>query len=298
MEKNQRKKKKGIDESDDEAPSTAKSNLADDFSVPLKQGNEIKIVTWNVAGFAAVMKKGFSDYLAQEKPDIICLNETKIKSIPDGNFPDYFCYTNPCTDKPGYSGVGLLTKIKPITVTMGIGVKEHDTEGRCITAEYDHFYLVATYIPNAGAKGDDGWPKDLNYRMQWDVVFQDYLHKLDKIKPIIWCGDLNVAHMEIDLANPGTNKKNAGFTQKERDSFDKFLKTGFVDVHRRFNPHVKGLYSFWSYRKAGAREKNVGWRLDYFIVSERIITNISQSFFRPAVLGSDHCPICIHIKTS
>jgi AP endonuclease-1 len=295
-ETKKKRKKKSENSEDEDPPSTTKSNLADDFTIPQKQGNDIKIVSWNVAGFAAVMKKGFSDYLGQEKPDIICLNETKIRSIPDGNFPGYYCFTNPCIEKPGYSGVGLLTKIKPINVTMGIGVKEHDSEGRCITAEYDQFYLVATYIPNAGAKGETGWPKGLDYRMQWDVAFQEYLHKLDKIKPIIWCGDLNVAHTEIDLANPGTNKKTAGFTQKERDSFDKFLKTGFVDVHRRFNPNTRGCYSFWSYRK-GAREKNVGWRLDYFIVSERIIMNISQSFFRSSVQGSDHCPICILIKT-
>jgi len=245
---------------------------------------------------AAVMKNGFSNYLNQEKPDIICLNETKIKSIPDDQFPGYYCYTNPAQDNVGYSGVGLLTKIKPINVTLGIGMKEHDTEGRCITAEYDHFTLVATYIPNSGAKGDDGWPKDLNYRMQWDVAFQAYLQKLDKVKPIIWCGDLNVAHQEIDLANPKTNKKTAGFTPKERESFDKFLKTGFVDIHRRFHPNQSGCYSFWSYRKKTARDNNIGWRLDYFIVSERIAPSITQSFFRTSVLGSDHCPICIHYK--
>jgi len=265
--------------------------------LPVKQANEWKIVSWNVAGFNAIMKKGFSKYLSQENPDIICLNETKIKSLPSDHFAGYHAYFNGA-DKAGYSGVGLITKIKPISVTMGIGVKEHDTEGRVITAEFPLFYLVASYIPNSGAKGDDGWPKDLAYRMEWDQAFQTFLTNLDNTKPIVWCGDLNVAHNEIDLAHPSGNKKTAGFTPKERESFDKFLKLGFVDVHRSFHPGKKGLYTFWSYRSKGAREKNIGWRLDYFVVSQRLLPSVSQSYNRVSVPGSDHCPICIHIKSA
>jgi len=214
----------------------------------------------------------------------------------ENKHPGYFSYFFSCESNPGYSGVALISKKKPLTIQKGIGIKEHDNEGRCITAEYEHYYVVATYIPNAGAKGEGGMPKDLKYRMEWDKAFQAYLHELDKKKPIIWCGDLNVAHNEIDLANPSSNKKTAGFTAEERGSFGKFLDSGFIDVHRHFNPGAKGNFSFWSYRSKTAREKNIGWRLDYFVVSKRFLPNITQSFIRSGVQGSDHCPIGIHVK--
>jgi len=233
--------------------------------------------------------------LKNENPDILCLNETKIKSVVQ-QFPGYHAYFY-ASEKAGYSGVGLLTKIKPISHQNGIGNREHDTEGRCITAEFENFYVVATYIPNAGAKakGGGGMPKDLDYRMEWDTAFQGYLHELDKKKPVIWCGDLNVAHKELDLANPKSNTKTAGFTPQERESFGKFLNTGFVDVHRHLYPKEEKCFTFWTYR-GGAREKNVGWRLDYFVVSKRLLPRVTQSYLRRYVNGSDHCPIGIHLK--
>jgi len=262
----------------------------------------VKIITWNVASYKTIVDKGiFNDYFKNEDPDIICLNETKISSaVPENKYPGYYSYFYQ-SEKPGYSGVALITKTKPISVQKGIGDKEHDTEGRCITAEFDNFYLVATYIPNAGANkgGSGGMPKDLDYRMEWDKVFQEFLHDLDKKKPIIWCGDLNVAHKEMDLANPSKNKKTAGFTPEERASFGKFLDTGFVDVHRHFYPDEEGAFTFWSYRAGpSARANNSGWRLDYFVVSKRLLPRVTQSYIRSGVTGSDHCPIGLHIKKS
>eukprot|EP01125_Pyxidicula_operculata_P002817 TRINITY_DN1264_c2_g1_i3.p1 TRINITY_DN1264_c2_g1~~TRINITY_DN1264_c2_g1_i3.p1 ORF type:complete len:379 (-),score=133.74 TRINITY_DN1264_c2_g1_i3:105-1241(-) len=290
----------GDDDSGGEAETPKKkAKLDTDFSSPALNEGELKIVTWNVASLNAVMKKGFEDYLASENPDILCLNETKIDSskVPEGKFKGYHTYIY-SADKPGYSGVGLITKVKPISLKKGIGVAEHDTEGRCITAEYSDFYLVATYIPNSGRpeKGSgDKLPGNLDKRMKWDVEFQKYLNELNKKKPIIWCGDLNVAHKEIDLTNPSKNKYTAGFTDQERKSFDKFLSEGYVDSFRHLHPDEKGAYSFWAYR-GGAREKNIGWRLDYFVVSKSIISRVTQSYIRKHVLGSDHCPIAIHFK--
>jgi len=293
----EKKKRKADEEPEGHSQKKKKEDEAEDFTQPTLGSDEIKIITWNVAGFSAVQKKGFTKYLDSENPDILCLNETKIKSVPSDKFPGYHTYIY-AAQKAGYSGVGLLTKKTPLNVKMGIGNKEHDTEGRCITAEYDKFYLIVSYIPNSGAKGSDGWPKDLGYRMEWDKAFQTYLRDLDKIKPIIWCGDLNVAHKEIDLANPKSNGKTAGFTPKERESFGKFLDSGFSDVHRHFFPDKTGEYSFWSYRSSGARGNNIGWRLDYFVVSNRLLPKVTQSFLRKSVLGSDHCPIGIHFKNS
>jgi len=270
-----------------------------DFSEPTLESDELRITTWNVASYNTICSKGyFDEYLKNENPDILCLNETKVGTVPENKYPGYYSYFYE-SEKPGYSGVAVITKTKPISIQKGIGDKEHDTEGRCITAEYDNFYLVATYIPNAGAK-DKGssMPKDLEYRMEWDKAFQKFLLGLDKKKPIIWCGDLNVAHKEVDLANPSKNKKTAGFTPEERNSFGKFLDTGFVDAHRHFYPNEKGGYTFWPYRSPGARAKNIGWRLDYFVVSKRILPRITQSFIRSQVMGSDHCPIGIHLKKS
>jgi len=268
-----------------------------DFSEPPLASDELKIITWNVASYTQVCKKGFSDYLKNENPDVLCLNETKVGEIPENKHPGYYSYFYE-SEKPGYSGVAVISKTKPISLQKGIG-DQHDTEGRCITAEYSNFYLVATYIPNAGAKDkSSGMPKDLEYRMEWDKAFQKYLQDLDKKKPVVWCGDLNVAHKEVDLANPSKNKKTAGFTPEERNSFGKFLDSGFVDAHRHFNPNEKGGYTFWPYRSPTARKNNIGWRLDYFVVSKRLLPRVTESYIRSNVMGSDHCPIGIHLKKS
>eukprot|EP01124_Arcella_intermedia_P014108 TRINITY_DN204_c0_g1_i1.p1 TRINITY_DN204_c0_g1~~TRINITY_DN204_c0_g1_i1.p1 ORF type:complete len:457 (-),score=117.25 TRINITY_DN204_c0_g1_i1:19-1389(-) len=288
QEGNVKKKKK---ESEDSA-TPADVN----FSVPPLQSNEWRIVSWNVTSFNTICAKGFGTYLTNEDPHIICLNETKVKEIPPNKFPGYVPYLNPAQTNTGYSGVAILTKIKPLSITAGIGSPEHDKEGRVLTAEFPDFYLVASYVPNSGAKGDGGLPKDLDYRMKWDAAFFPYLQKLDQMKPVILCGDLNVAHKEIDLANPKTNTKTAGFTQKERDSFDRLLGMGFFDVHRHFFPGKTGDYSFWSRRSPTTKKNNVGWRLDYFIASERLRPAFTQSFIRREVDGSDHCPIGIHVS--
>jgi exodeoxyribonuclease III len=264
--------------------------VATDFSVPKIEDGHIKIASWNVAGFKAVLGKGFAEYVSAESPDIICLQETKIEEeaglkskLPDG----YHAYFYAAKEK-GHHGTGLLTKIKPISVTKGLGIAEHDSEGRCITAEFDKFYLVTTYTPNA-SRG----LVNLDYRVKkWDVDFLKYLKKLEEKKPVIWCGDLNVAHQEIDLKNPKSNKKNAGFTPEERESFTKILSNGFVDVFRHFYPKEEGAYTFWSYL-GGARGKDVGWRLDYYIVSESLLPSIKATAIRKHVMGSDHAPIVL-----
>eukprot|EP01111_Echinosteliopsis_oligospora_P017732 TRINITY_DN779_c0_g1_i1.p1 TRINITY_DN779_c0_g1~~TRINITY_DN779_c0_g1_i1.p1 ORF type:complete len:359 (+),score=103.79 TRINITY_DN779_c0_g1_i1:68-1144(+) len=259
-----------------------------DFSVPKKEGAQIKIVSFNVAGFAACLGKGFLKYVEDEQPDIICLQETKIAEEKGkaGLPAEYNSYFYPA-DKVGQHGTGLMSKIKPITVKKGLGIAEHDDEGRCITAEYETFFLVNTYVPNS-SRG----LVNLDYRVKkWDVAFLAYIKKLEETKPVIWCGDLNVAHQEIDLANPKTNKRTAGFTDEERESFTKILSNGLVDTYRHFNPDKK-TFSFWSYM-GGNRAKNVGWRLDYFIVSQKILPNVKESIMRSAVQGSDHCPILI-----
>uniref|UniRef100_A0A7S4I9H6 Uracil-DNA glycosylase n=1 Tax=Vannella robusta TaxID=1487602 RepID=A0A7S4I9H6_9EUKA len=248
--------------------------------------SHMKIVSWNVAGWKSVTSKGFKDYVSQENPDVICLQETKIAptAVPDDYLSGYHKYFS-IGSKPGYAGTGVFTKKEPLSVTYGIGMEEHDDEGRVITCEYDEFYLITSYIPNSGRK-----LVRLDYRMQWDKDFFAYLKKLDEQKPIVWCGDLNVAHKEIDLTNPKTNKKNAGFTVEERESFGKFLDSGFVDLYRHHFPEEKNCYTYWSYFRA-ARSKNIGWRLDYFIVSQRFIDNFSTYKRAADVLGSDHCPI-------
>jgi len=239
------------------------------------------------------MKKGFAEYVKAEDPDIICLQETKIaeemalkEKLPAG----YHAYFNAAAQK-GHHGTGLLSKIKPISVTRGLGIAEHDDEGRCITAEYEKFYLVTTYTPNA-SRG----LVNLDYRVKkWDVDFLKYLKKLEETKPVIWCGDLNVAHQEIDLKNPKGNKKNAGFTQEERDSFTKILSNGFVDTFRHFYPTQADAYTFWTYI-GGARAKDVGWRLDYYIVSQSLMPSVVDSVIRKYVPGSDHAPIVLLLK--
>jgi len=252
----------------------------------------LKIVSWNVASWNNVLKKGFRDYLKSEDPDIICVQETKVdaKSVPANILPGYHQHFY-SAEKKGYSGTAVFSKVQPASWTDGIGIADHDDEGRCITAEFDKFYLVNTYIPNAGQK-----LKDLDYRKTWDVVFLAYLKNLDAKKPVIWCGDLNVAHQAMDLKNPKQNaNKNAGFSDDERNGFSNVLKAGFVDTYRHLHPKEEGAFTFWSFMK-NARGKDIGWRLDYFVISQRILEKLGDSFRRPFVMGSDHCPIVLHIE--
>jgi len=267
--------------------------VATDFSIPKKEDGQIKIASWNVAGFNAIIGKGFTNYVAAENPDILCLQETKIEEamalkhkLPEGYHAYFYA-----SEQKGHHGTGLLTKIKPISVTKGLGIPEHDTEGRAITAEFEKFYVVTTYTPNA-SRG----LVNLDYRVKkWDVDFLKYLKKLEQTKPVIWCGDLNVAHQEIDLKNPKSNKKNAGFTPQERESFTKILGSGFVDVFRHFYPKEEGAYTFWTYT-GGARGKDVGWRLDYYIVSQSILPSIKATAIRKHIMGSDHAPIVLLVE--
>ncbi|GFQ96160.1 DNA-(apurinic or apyrimidinic site) lyase [Trichonephila clavata] len=252
----------------------------------------LKMASWNINGIRAWLEKNGMSYLHHENPDILCLQETKCsddKLPPEVNVEGYHSYWL-SGDKDGYSGVGLLSKEKPLSVQYGIGIEKHDNEGRVITAEYDQFYLVATYVPNAGR----GLVR-LEYRQEWDEDLRTYLKKLDEKKPVVLCGDLNVAHEEIDLANPKTNKKNAGFTKEEREGFSSLLSEGFMDTFRHLYPDEKGAYTFWTYMM-NARAKNVGWRLDYFVVSKRFVNNICDSVIRKDVYGSDHCPICLFLN--
>lgn len=255
----------------------------------------LKLSSWNVDGLRACSGKGGADFLTYESPDVLCLQETKAKesNLPEDfkNIPDYpYCYWL-AAEKDGYSGVGLLSKTKPLNVQYGFqdkeGAAQHNSEGRLITAEFATYYLITAYVPNAGRK-----LVTLPKRMDWDPMLRKHVEKLDKLKPVIICGDMNVAHKEIDLKNPKTNKKNAGFTQEERDGFTELIDLGFVDSFRHFNPAKKDAYTFWTYMM-GCRAKNVGWRLDYFLVAQRIIPNLKESLIREKVFGSDHCPITL-----
>lgn len=250
----------------------------------------VKISSWNINGLKAwLQKKQSIEYVKNEDPDIFCVQETKCNEadLPkEAGLKGYHRYWAKSETK-GYSGVGLYSKIKPINVTYGIGVSEHDKEGRIITAEYEKFFLVTSYTPNSGQG-----LKRLDYRQTWDKDFREYLKKLDESKPVVLCGDLNVAHKEIDLANPKTNTKTAGFTKEERENFSLLLEQGYVDTFRHFFPEKKNEYSFWSYRQ-NSRSKNVGWRLDYFVVSERFLTNVCHSSIRNKILGSDHAPVLL-----
>lgn len=252
----------------------------------------MKLVSWNVNGLRSALGKGFLDYVAAEDPDVICLQETKLQ--PEQavfDLPGYHRYFN-SADKKGYSGTAILTKTEPLSVTYDFGGDEHRHEGRIITAEYPAFYLVCCYTPNS----QDGL-KRLPYRMQWEDAFRDYLKTLDQKKPLIVCGDMNVAHEEIDLKNPKTNRKNAGFTDEERQKMTELLFSGFIDTFRLLYPDTEGVYSWWSYR-FHAREKNAGWRIDYFLVSDRLKDRVSDSRIDTDVFGSDHCPIELILKES
>ena len=248
----------------------------------------MKLISWNVNGLRACMNKGFEDFLRASGADAFCLQETKMqREQADFVFDGYEEYWN-SAEKKGYSGTAIFSKNAPLNVTYGIGIEEHDKEGRVITAEYENFYLVTVYTPNSQRE-----LARLDYRMEWEDVFRAYLLELDKNKPVIVCGDLNVAAEEIDLKNPKTNRKNAGFTDEERAKFRELKAAGFVDTFRHLHPEeVK--YSWWSYMFK-AREKNAGWRIDYFVVSERIADKVQAAEIHTEILGSDHCPVSIEI---
>ena len=244
----------------------------------------MRFVSWNVNGLRACVGKGFEESFSKLDADFFCLQETKMQADQlDLQFPGYESFWN-FADKKGYSGTAIFTRQKPIQVTYGIGVDEHDHEGRVITMEMEDFYLITCYTPNS----QDGLRR-LDYRMKWEDDFMDYLKRLDAVKPIILCGDLNVAHEEIDLKNPKTNRKNAGFTDEERAKMTRLLSNGFIDSFRQLYPE-QVTYSWWSYRFR-AREKNAGWRIDYFIVSERLLQRIKDAKIHTEILGSDHCPV-------
>ncbi|KOX77974.1 Recombination repair protein 1 [Melipona quadrifasciata] len=252
----------------------------------------LKISSWNVSGIRAVIKKNGMEYILKEDADIVALQETKCdkNKLPEEVKLKGYHYYFFESKKRGYSGVALYTKEKPINIKYGLDNAEFDNEGRLITAEYPNFYLLNAYVPNAGQK-----LVTLPKRLKWNEVFKDYVKGLDKKKPVIICGDLNVAHQEIDLKNPKTNTKNAGFTKEEREGMTDFLDAGFVDTFRALYPDKADAYTFWSYF-ANARSKNIGWRLDYFLISKRIKDNVCDNIIRNAIYGSDHCPIVLYIN--
>jgi len=245
----------------------------------------MRFVSWNVNGIRACLNKGFSASIASLDADVICLQETKLQHGQlELNMPGYFQYWN-YAEKKGYSGTALFTRTEPLLVTYGIGIEEHDHEGRVITAEFEDYYLLTVYAPNS----QDGL-KRLDYRMSWEDAFLAYLKKLEEKKPVIFCGDLNVAHEEIDLKNPKTNRMNPGFTDEERSKMTYLLDSGFTDTFRYLHPGLTGAYSWWSYR-FNARENNAGWRIDYFIVSDCLRDRIADARIHTDIYGSDHCPV-------
>ena len=244
-----------------------------------------KMISWNVNGLRAAVTKGFLDIFKEIDADVFCLQETKLQEGQiDLDLPGYYDYWN-YAQKKGYSGVALFTKEKPINVTYGLGIEEHDKEGRVITAEVEDYYVLTCYTPNSQNE-----LARLDYRMTWEDAFLDYIKGLSAKKPLIYCGDLNVAFAEIDLKNPKTNRKNAGFTDEEREKMGIVLNSGFVDTFRYLYPELTDKYSWWSYR-AGARARNIGWRIDYFIVSENIKDKILEAKIHDDIMGSDHCPV-------
>ena len=249
----------------------------------------MRFISWNVNGLRAVMKKGFEDIFWNFDADFFCLQETKLQEgqidLDLPGYESYWCYA----EKKGYSGTVIFTKHSPISVRYNIGVPEHGTEGRAVTLEYENFYLVCVYTPNA----QDGL-KRIDYRMSWEDDFRAYLMELDREKPVIMCGDLNVAHQEIDLKNPKSNIGNPGFSYEERGKFTELLESGFTDSFRWLYPDLAGAYSWWSYR-AAARSRNAGWRIDYFIISDRLRDKVSKAYICSEILGSDHCPVGLDI---
>ena len=245
----------------------------------------MRFISWNVNGLRAVYKKGFEDIFWSLDADFFCLQETKLQegqiALDLPGYESYWCYA----EKKGYSGTAIFTKHTPLSVNYNIGIEEHDREGRCITLEYEDFYLVCVYTPNAQDE-----LKRLDYRMRWEDDFREYLKELDKKKPVIACGDMNVAHEEIDLKNPKTNRGNPGFSDEERAKFTQLLDSGFTDSFRYLYPDRTDAYSWWSYR-AAARARNVGWRIDYFVISDRLREHIKDAYILPELMGSDHCPV-------
>lgn len=249
-----------------------------------------KFVSWNVNGLRACVTKGFKEFFDETDADIFCVQETKLQEgqidfAPEG----YNCYWN-YAEKKGYSGTAVFSKEKPLNVTLGLGIEEHDREGRVITLEFENFYFVTCYTPNSKQKLER-----LDYRMVWEDAFRAYLSELDKKKPVVFCGDLNVAHKEIDLKNPSSNHKNAGFTDEERSKFTELLNAGFTDSFRYFYPDMTQIYSWWSYR-FHARENNAGWRIDYFCASDRLRDNLKDAKIHTEIYGSDHCPVELDIE--
>lgn len=254
-----------------------------------RKNKHMKFISWNVNGLRACVGKGFEETFKALDADFFCLQETKMQAGQlDLQFPGYESYWN-YADKKGYSGTAIYTKHKPLNVTYGMGIDEHDHEGRIVTLEMNDFFLVCVYVPNS----QDGL-KRLDYRMKWEDDFRAYLLKLDAVKPVIVCGDLNVAHEEIDLKNPKTNRMNAGFTDQEREKFTVLLNNGFTDTFRTLYPE-QVTYSWWSYRFQ-ARQKNAGWRIDYFVVSNRLMERVKDACIHTDILGSDHCPVELLIK--
>jgi len=249
----------------------------------------MKLISWNVNGLRAVVGKGFVDIFNTLDADIFCLQETKLQAGQiELELPGYEQYWN-YAERKGYSGTAVFTRVKPLNVTYGMGIEEHDTEGRVITVEYDKFYLVTVYTPNS----KDGLAR-LPYRMEWEDAFRSYLKGLEKAKPVVVCGDLNVAHEEIDLKNPKTNRKNAGFSDEERAKMTELLDAGFIDTFRYFYPDKTGEYSWWSYR-FNARKNNAGWRIDYFLTSEILKDKLQSASIHQEIFGSDHCPVELNL---
>lgn len=248
----------------------------------------MRLISWNVNGFRSCLDKGFANFFEEQNADFFCIQETKMQQgqaqfLPEG----YFQYWN-SAEKKGYSGTAIFTRHEPLSVSYGLGIPEHDTEGRAITLEYEEFYLLCVYTPNAQRE-----LARLDYRMRWEDALRDYIKRLDERKPVIYCGDLNVAHEEIDLKNPKTNHQSAGFSDEERAKFSELLGEGFTDTFRALYPE-RVLYSWWSYMYH-AREKNAGWRIDYFVVSNRLMPRVRDSFILTDVMGSDHCPVGIEL---
>ena len=250
----------------------------------------MKLISWNVNGLRACVQKGFLDFFNEVDADIFCIQESKLQegqiNLELEGYHQYWNYA----EKKGYSGTAIFTKKEPISVYYGLGIEEHDREGRVITLEFEDFYMITVYTPNS----QNGLAR-LDYRMKWEEDFKNYLKNLEKTKPVIVCGDLNVAHKEIDLKNPTTNRKNAGFTDEEREKFTELLNAGFIDTFRYFYPDTKGIYSWWSYR-FNARKNNAGWRIDYFITSESLKDRLESAKIHTEILGSDHCPVELIIK--
>jgi exodeoxyribonuclease-3 len=249
-----------------------------------------KMISWNVNGIRAALTKGFIDFFNEVDADIFCLQETKCQvGQVEIDLPGYHQYWN-AAEKKGYSGTAIFSKEEPLSVSYDLGIEEHDKEGRVITLEFNDYYLITVYTPNSKSELER-----LDYRMTWEDDFKAYLKKLEEKKPVIVCGDLNVAHKEIDLKNPKSNRKNAGFTDEERDKFSKLLDAGFIDTYRYFYPDAEGAYSWWSYR-FNARKNNAGWRIDYFITSDNLKERLVGAKIHNEILGSDHCPVELTIK--